>query len=121
MRIYKETQEELTSELADFKEKYREIVDLLHDTQNELKAAKKRSYPGVGEHKVSGMFESNTTKESKDKGKLKICPGVLNLRQIEIQGDLKSTWKCNVIILEAFKDAFAVDGLGRNSNLSIFC
>ena len=69
MRIYKETQEELTSELSDFKEKYREVVDLLRDTQNELKAAKKRSYPGMGEHKVSGMFDTNTTKESKPQGK----------------------------------------------------
>ena len=72
LRIYRETQEELTSELSDFKEKYREVVDLLHDTQNELKAAKKRSYPGMGEHKVSGMFESatNTTEAKKIKGEL---------------------------------------------------
>ena len=69
MRIYTETQEELTSELSDFKEKYREVVDLLRDTQNELKTAKKRSYPGMGEHKVSGMFDTNTTKESKTHGK----------------------------------------------------
>ena len=68
MRIYRETQEELTSELSDFKEKYREVVDLLHDTQNELKTAKKRSYPGMGEHKVSGMFETKS-KEAKIKGK----------------------------------------------------
>ena len=72
LRIYKETQEELTSELADFKEKYREIVDLLHDTQNELKAAKKRSYPGIGEHKVSGMFESDKSRQAKNQGKNKI-------------------------------------------------
>ena len=69
MQIYKETQEELTSELSDFKEKYREVVDLLRDTQNELKAAKKKSYPGMGEHKVSGMFDANSTKESKTPGK----------------------------------------------------
>ena len=67
LRIYRETQEELTSELSDFKEKYREVVDLLHDTQNELKTAKKRSYPGMGEHKVSGMFETKS-KEAKIKG-----------------------------------------------------
>ena len=72
MRIYTETQEELTSELSDFKEKYREVVDLLRDTQNELKTAKKRSYPGMGEHKVSGMFDTNTTKESKTHGNLNL-------------------------------------------------
>ena len=70
LRIYRETQEELTSELSDFKEKYREVVDLLHDTQNELKAAKKRTYPGMGEHKVSGMFETSSAQEAKKiKGK----------------------------------------------------
>ena len=71
MRIYRETQEELTSELSDFKEKYREVVDLLHDTQNELKAAKKRSYPGMGEHKVSGMFETKTSTTSHEAKKIK--------------------------------------------------
>ena len=43
-QAYRDTQEELTAELADFKEKYREIAGLLHDTQEELKnAAKKES------------------------------------------------------------------------------
>ena len=69
LEVYNETQDELTAELSDFKEKYREVVDLLRDTQNELKTAKKRSYPGMGEHKVSGMFDTNTTKESKTHGK----------------------------------------------------
>ena len=74
LQIYKETQEELTSELSDFKEKYREVVDILHDTQCELRAAKKRSYPGMGQHKVSGMFDGSTkaTKESKNEGKREI-------------------------------------------------
>ena len=71
LRIYRETQEELTSELSDFKEKYREVVDLLHDTQNELKAAKKRSYPGMGEHKVSGMFETKTSTTHHEAKKIK--------------------------------------------------
>lgn len=56
---YKETQEELTSELADFKEKYREIVDLLHDTQDELKKSRKRTYPGLGQHSLPGMFAAS--------------------------------------------------------------
>ena len=70
LRIYKETQDDLTSELADFKEKYREIVELLHDTRHELKQAKKRSYPGVGEHKVSEMFSETSQKKDKIEGEL---------------------------------------------------
>ena len=35
-----ETQDELTSELADLKDKYREVVSLLHDAQEELKRAR---------------------------------------------------------------------------------
>ena len=59
LEVYTETQEELTSELADFKEKYREIVSLLQDTQAELKKTKKRSYSGVGTHKLSDMFSAS--------------------------------------------------------------
>ena len=59
LEVYTETQEELTSELADFKEKYREIINLLHDTQNELRKTKKRSYGGVGTHKLSEMFSAS--------------------------------------------------------------
>lgn len=64
LEVYNETQDELTAELSDFKEKYREIVGLLHDTQNELKQTKKRSYSGVGTHKLSEMF-SASPKQSK--------------------------------------------------------
>ena len=46
IQVYKQTQEELISELSDFKEKYCEVVDLLNDSQNELKAFNKKSYPG---------------------------------------------------------------------------
>ena len=49
-------QDELTTELSDFKEKYREVVDLLHDTREELRASKRKSYPGLGQHNVSSMF-----------------------------------------------------------------
>ena len=65
LEVYTETQEELTSELADFKEKYREIINLLHDTQNELKKTKKRSYSGVGTHKLSEMFSASPDPYSK--------------------------------------------------------
>lgn len=60
LQIYKETQDELTVELADFKEKYREVLDLLHDTQDEIKDLKKRQkshYLGLGQHNVNRMFE----------------------------------------------------------------
>lgn len=58
VHAYKETQDELTTELADFKEKYREVADLLHDTQEELKKSRKRTYPGAGSHSIAGMFTS---------------------------------------------------------------
>ena len=47
LQVYKGTQEELTSELSDFKEKYQEVVDLLRDSQNELKNLNKKSYSGL--------------------------------------------------------------------------
>jgi chromosome segregation ATPase len=72
LEVYTETQEELTSELADFKEKYREIINLLHDTQNELKKTKKRSYCGVGTHKLSDMFSASPEHNNKGNG-LIIC------------------------------------------------
>ena len=71
LEVYNETQEELTSELADFKEKYREIVNLLHDTQEELKKTKKRTYSGVGTHKLSEMFSASP--DVKGKGNSPFC------------------------------------------------
>ena len=92
-QAYRDTQEELTAELADFKEKYREIAGLLHDTQEELKNAAKRrrisatagagaasatgaaagptaAYPGAGRHDVSGMFSSPPgPDESEERGR----------------------------------------------------
>ena len=70
LQVYKETQEELTSELSDFKEKYCEIVDLLHDSQNELKAIKKDSYSC---QKFSEVFDNNssTTQKTKNEACLK--------------------------------------------------
>jgi len=61
---YKETQDELTGELADFKEKYREVVDLLRDTQEELKSQHRRGssakgYLGQGLHGVRGLFHQD--------------------------------------------------------------
>ena len=49
-----ETQDELTSELLDLKEKYREVVDLLRDANEEIRKGRKRTYPGMG--KQTGMF-----------------------------------------------------------------
>merc|ERR1719357_2374760 len=56
LRVYQETQDELTTELSDLKEKYREVVELLRDTQEQLRASRKRTYPGMGKHSVTGMF-----------------------------------------------------------------
>ena len=51
-----ETQDELTTELVDLKDKYREVVELLRDAQEDLRRSRKRSYPGMG--KQTGMFTS---------------------------------------------------------------
>jgi hypothetical protein len=56
----------LTSELSDFKEKYREVLDLLSDTRDELKRAKKKSYPGIGQHNVQSMFTGSPDRTSPD-------------------------------------------------------
>ena len=53
-----ETQDELTSELLDLKEKYREVVDLLRDANEEIRKGRKRTYPGMG--KQTGMFSMQT-------------------------------------------------------------
>ena len=66
LQVYKETQEELTSELSDFREKYCEIVDLLHDSQNELRAIKKDSC-----QKFSEVFDNSSTKKAKNEGCIK--------------------------------------------------
>ncbi len=75
---YKETQEELTAELADFKEKYREIVDLLRDTQEELRRVSKKrksdSYQGLGEHGIRGMFSQEIDSEEGKKNHFDLCP-----------------------------------------------
>ena len=57
----KETQDELTTELCDIKEKYREVVYLLRDAQEECKRNRKRTYPGVGSHKLPGIFSLPST------------------------------------------------------------
>lgn len=61
LRVYQETQEELTLELADLKDKYHEVADLLADAQNELKRSRKRTYAGIGQHKLSGMFDADSS------------------------------------------------------------
>ena len=40
--VARECQQELTTELADLKEKYAEVLDLLHDTQQQLRKAQKK-------------------------------------------------------------------------------
>ena len=55
-RSLQETQDELTTELVDLKDKYREVVELLRDAQEDLRRSRKRTYPGMG--KQTGMFTS---------------------------------------------------------------
>jgi len=56
LRVYQETQDELTTELVDLKDKYREVVELLRDANEEIKRSRKKTYPGMGKHAVEGMF-----------------------------------------------------------------
>lgn len=56
LRVYQETQDELTTELVDLKDKYREVVELLRDANEEIKKSRKKTYPGMGRHSISGMF-----------------------------------------------------------------
>ena len=41
-----ETQDELTTELVDLKDKYREVVELLRDAQEDLRRNRKRTSEG---------------------------------------------------------------------------
>ena len=71
LQVYKGTQEELTSELSDFKEKYQEVVDLLRDSQNELKNLNKKSYPGLELHGISETNENSSNNKTETKSCLK--------------------------------------------------
>lgn len=72
LEIYKDTQNELTAELADFKEKYREILDLLHDAQDEIKEltrTHRSKYSGLGQHNVvcsSAMYSGGSDADMDD-------------------------------------------------------
>ncbi|GAB6019597.1 hypothetical protein CHUAL_001163 [Chamberlinius hualienensis] len=48
LQAAKECQNDLTTELVDFKEKYQEIVELLHDAQQQLRSVRNKSLPTVG-------------------------------------------------------------------------
>jgi hypothetical protein len=37
------------------------VLDLLSDTREELRVAKRKSYPGIGQHNVANMFSGSTT------------------------------------------------------------
>ena len=54
----RECQNELASELVDYKEKYSEILELLHETQEQLKQQNKRSFP-TAQSVTSNSFLSN--------------------------------------------------------------
>jgi hypothetical protein len=55
-QAYKETQDELTGELSDFKEKYREIAELLRDTREDLKQARRGKGANGQQGRDSPMF-----------------------------------------------------------------
>ena len=58
LSLIQETQDDLTSELLDLKEKYREVLDLLRDANEEIRRGRKRTYPGAGKHSVTSMFSA---------------------------------------------------------------
>lgn len=45
LRVVRECQNELVIELSDYKDKYAEILELLHETQEQVKEQHKRSLP----------------------------------------------------------------------------
>lgn len=45
LRVVRECQSELATELSDYKDKYSEILELMHETQEQLKLHNKRSFP----------------------------------------------------------------------------
>ena len=61
--LLQETQDELTSELLDLKEKYREVVDLLRDANEEIRRGRKRTYPGAGKHSVPSIFSTQPSQK----------------------------------------------------------
>ena len=65
-----ETQDELTSELLDLKEKYREVVSLLRDANEEIRRGRKRGYPGAGQHAVASMFPAPSHAPAQHTGEL---------------------------------------------------
>lgn len=54
LSITKENQNKLALELADFKDRYAEVMNLLQDAQEQLKRQRKKSMPSVR----GGMFSS---------------------------------------------------------------
>ena len=69
--LFQETQDELTTELVDLKDKYREVVELLRDAQEDLRRSRKRTYPGMG--KQTGMFTSLPLNKGNQLGCKQIC------------------------------------------------
>ncbi|XP_063840227.1 trafficking kinesin-binding protein 1-like isoform X4 [Scylla paramamosain] len=57
--VARDCQQELTMELAELKEKYAEVLDLLHDTQDQLRRVQKKNLPGSrGHHLGSSLYSS---------------------------------------------------------------
>ena len=59
----------------DLKDKYREVVELLRDAQEDLRRSRKRTYPGMG--KQTGMFTSLPLNKGNQLGFKQICTVLL--------------------------------------------
>ena len=71
--LLQETQDELTSELLDLKEKYREVVDLLRDANEEIRRGRKRTYPGAGKHSVPSIFSTQPSQKGENRTEKTVC------------------------------------------------
>lgn len=68
LHVYKETQAELSAELLDFKEKYSEVLELLHEVQEELRRARKKGQGGRQKSVMLDSFADQGSRSVKTKG-----------------------------------------------------
>ena len=58
LQVVRECQSELATELADYKDKYAEILDLLRDTQEQLKLQNRRNLPTASSNPSSTPYSA---------------------------------------------------------------
>ena len=81
LQISRECQHELTAEIADLKDKYAEVLDLLHDTQEQLRKYSKKvglkknnKKTRIKKHGTSREYPQNQTPTSgKELVKVMLC------------------------------------------------